>query len=205
MRTGILISLLAFGGVSLVARPGLGQSIRCGDRIVSVGDTAYELRQRCGPADETTVVRDFRVITVRNGEGLAARRGIDEDVEVLIYAGVSGDLLRIVEVRRGIVRSIRTGDRVTSRDRQGCGAATVLPRRATTGEVRLACGTPADVSRWIEDRAIQVDGQSFERQIEIERWVFDPGPGNLLRILQFENGRLVRTTTGRRSAARGRR
>lgn len=202
MRIGLLVVVLAFFATMLVARPGLGQSIRCGDRIVSVGETAYELKQRCGPPDQTTVVRDFRVITVRSGDGVAVRRGVDEDVQILIYAGVSGDLLRIVEVRRGIVRSIRTGDRVTSRAQRGCGAATVLPRRATTGEIRLACGEPVDVSRWFEERAVQIGGQTFERQIEIERWVFDPGPGNLLRILQFENGRLVRTTTGRRSAAR---
>ena len=199
MRTTIWAALAAL--VIVAPTAGHAQSIRCDKRVVSVGDTAYELTARCGPPDYRTVVRDFRAITVRDAEGNAVRQAVEEDVDVLTYAGRKGDLPRIISIRRGIIRSIRTGDRVQSTGETGC-TPEIFRQKITTGEVRLACGQPVDQSQWTEDRAIRIRGQTFRRKIQIQRWVFDPGPGRLLRILRFENGQLVDSSTGRRSPSK---
>ncbi|MEM7676385.1 MAG: DUF2845 domain-containing protein [Myxococcota bacterium] len=174
------------------------QSIRCDRRVVSVGDTAYELEARCGPPAHRSVVVDFRAVTVRDKRGNAVQQIVDEDVDVLTYAGVKGDLPRLVTVRRGIITSIRTGARVQSTADRGCAQA-VLRNGATLGEVQLACGRPIDRSRWSEERAVRIKGQTLRRRFQHVRWVYDPGPGRLLRILNFENGRLIDVRTGGRS------
>ena len=189
------------GATIVMAAPAQAQSIRCKNRIVSVGDTAYELRRRCGPAAHRSVVQDFRAVTVIDKQGNAVQQVVDEDVDVLTYPGERGDLTRIITVRRGAVASIRTVDRVVSDVARGCAYA-VLPRRATYGQVHMSCGEPFDRSRWTEERAIKIGGQIVRRRLQLERWVYDPGPGRLLRILEFENGRLVNQRTGRRSPSR---
>ena len=200
MRASLLWAVVA---VPVILAPSLGsaQAIRCNKRVVSVGDTAYELTARCGAPDHRTVVRDFRAVTVTGPDGNAVRQAVEEDVEVLTYSGRKGDLPRIVTVRRGVIRSIRTSDRVLSTGANGC-TPEIFPKKVTSGEVRLACGRPVDQSRWTEDRAIRVRGQIFRRAIQVEQWVYDPGPGRLLRILRFENGELVASSTGRRSPSK---
>ncbi len=185
----------------LLATSAHAQSIRCGRRIISVGDTAYELQQRCGRPAYRAVRQDFRAQTVIGPDGNAIQQVVDEPVQVLTYSGERGDLLRIIEVRRGIVTAIRIGPRVQSVNDPGC-ARSIVRSNATEGEVRMACGRPVDVSRWSEERAIKVGRQIVRRRVQIERWVYDPGPGQLLRILEFQNGRLVDTKTGRRSPSR---
>ena len=184
--------------MGLAAPSARAQSIRCDRRIVSVGEPAYVLERRCGPPDHRAVIPEFRAVTVRDARGNAIRQAVDEDIEILTYAGRGGDLMRIVTVRRGVVAAIRTADRVVSTDRAGCAIA-VLPRRATVGQIKMACGVPVDRRQWTEDRAVRIDGQTFRRRFQVEQWVYDPGRGRLLRFFRFENGRLVKVETGRRS------
>ena len=194
---GALVVVLLLGA----AEPSFGQSIRCGRRLVSVGDTAYELYARCGAPAHRARLTDFRTVTVFDEFGQAIRQGIEEDIDVLTYAGDRGDLIRTITVRRGVIDAIRTGERVRMAIGKNCPIA-AFRNRATYGEIRLACGAPVDRSSWVEDVAIQQFGQVFRRRVHFERWVYDPGPGSLLRIVEFRDGRLVRVTTGSRSPSK---
>lgn len=53
-------------------------------------------------------------------------------------------------------------------------------------EVRQSCGDPDHVDRW-EQR----QGPPYHAIPDIETWTYNRGPGRLLSILRFRNGRLV--------------
>jgi hypothetical protein len=68
----------------------------------------------------------------------------------------------------------------------------------TTAEVLMRCGPPIDVSRWYEELA--VGNEHAERYVLVpyERWIYNLGPHRFVRILTFENGRLIRQESGDR-------
>jgi len=81
-------------------------------------------------------------------------------------------------------------------------------------QVRNLCGSPDQTSQRVEVRTVRrwVEGRCqmtprgpvcgagyFEEvavQVVVEDWIYDLGPHNLIRFLTFEQGRLIRITTG---------
>jgi hypothetical protein len=78
----------------------------------------------------------------------------------------------------------------------------------TKFEVLSKCGEPA----WIEKRTVKKieshddDGSSAQRHhrdhrtlvvpVEVEEWTYNLGPGRLIQILTFENGKLMKVENG---------
>ncbi|MFO0722152.1 MAG: DUF2845 domain-containing protein [Myxococcota bacterium] len=175
---------LLLGLVLLAAGPAGAEGIRCGSRLVSEGDPAARLEDACGPPDHLErQVRSTRVAA------FPLERAVDEIIERWIYAGEDGRLMRLVEVRRGRVASIRTLG-VRGRGEDGC-PLQIFARPTTTGQVELACGAPDDRSAWTELRTIVSKGAAISRTIQHESWVYLLGGGRLLRVLEFEDGKLV--------------
>lgn len=81
-----------------------------------------------------------------------------------------------------------------------------------TYEVQKKCGDPDQVTERIERRTVRktaqrwVDGvvqevtEEEEVDVPVHEWVYDMGPHRLLRLLRFENEKLVRVATGRRGS-----
>jgi len=213
-------------GLGLLLTPGLAaaQSMRCDHRVISVGDTTLELRARCGAPDhvsqQTRLVAEGviaprtrhvastlgtagpdRLRRTRRGPGrgvVSDVRYVKEPVELWTYKGESGDLTRVVVIRRGKVYAIETLGRTEMTRNPNC--ERWVSRGTRTGTVRLSCGQPADVARWQEERVVtRADGFEARVLVEHERWTYDPGPGRFLRILHFVNGKLVKVETGGRS------
>jgi hypothetical protein len=83
---------------------------------------------------------------------------------------------------------------------------------ASRSEVRRKCGEPTDISRHTETRFLSqsiIDlptgekirvGQTTDSglvvTVEVEEWFYDFGPHQFTHELVFEDGRLVRITTG---------
>ena len=186
---------------ALLIAPGVAgaQSLRCEGRLVGVGDTAFQLRALCGAPDHVAVqpvLRAEGVIDPQLGNDLIYTQ---QEVELWTYVGGAGDLTRLVTVERGLVTNIQTLPRVVRDSDPGCERG--APRAgATSGEVRLRCGAPVDISTWTEER-VQRRPDGFERRWRVQRarWVYDLGPGRFLRILTFEGGRLLKVETGARS------
>jgi hypothetical protein len=69
-----------------------------------------------------------------------------------------------------------------------------------TFEVRQMCGEPDDQRVRQENRLIRIfqDGRLIEFlvQVEVEEWTYNLGPYRFIRILRFENDRLIRIETG---------
>ena len=95
--------------------------MRCEGKLVSEGDTQYEVRSRCGSPDQSTQRVEQRMV----------RRWVSAPCQ-----------------------------------------------RLPTGQVQ--CG-------YLEEQIVQVT---------VEEWLYDLGPHSLIRFLTFEQGRLVRVTTG---------
>lgn len=62
----------------------------------------------------------------------------------------------------------------------------LIDRGDGPAEVRAACGEPDYSDRW-EQRG----GPPYHAIPDVETWVYNPGPGRLVSILRFRNGRLL--------------
>jgi hypothetical protein len=89
-----------------------------------------------------------------------------------------------------------------------CGA-NIISVGARKSEVLRKCGEPASMEAW---EAVRYKGSLGSRPVlpdedlsrpflvkelvTIEEWEYNLGPGQFIRYLRFENGRLIRITTG---------
>lgn len=73
-----------------------------------------------------------------------------------------------------------------------------------TSRVRSLCGEPTDVVQRTETRARAVHrrgpggsivSDSVAVTVQLEQWTYDFGPSRFVRVLVFEDGRLVRIDT----------
>ncbi len=90
-----------------------------------------------------------------------------------------------------------------------CGSHLVL-RGDLQARVHALCGTPLQVQKRVEYRVVRsvvrypgahVRGAHIVEQsvpVMIEEWVYNRGPSQFMRIVTFENGRIVRIRTGGR-------
>lgn len=210
----IVTTLVAVGllfGTSVRA-----ESYRCGNRLVGVGDSALELKVRCGAPDHVEVREVVRTVGVSSPTvgvlqtGAANRQGVvvsqtplrqrvtqREVVEVWTYRGDGRRFARAITVRRGRVAAIQSLGPLDLPKDPGC-VKTLFDRGTRTGVVRLACGAPADVAQWQEEIELEVNGALVGQLQMHERWTYAPGSGRFLRILEFVDGRLASVKTGGR-------
>jgi hypothetical protein len=90
--------------------PALGDDIRCGNLLVSEGDTAERLRERCGVPTETRVERKLVPAVVwRDGRRIQVAGG-DREVTVEFWTYNLGPdrLMRQIKVEDGVVVEIKT-------------------------------------------------------------------------------------------------
>ena len=67
----------------------------------------------------------------------------------------------------------------------------------TTYDVLSRCGDPASADGREELRAIEIANGTFEsRMVIVEVWIYDFGPQTFTRLLEFENGKLVKIEAG---------
>jgi hypothetical protein len=77
-----------------------------------------------------------------------------------------------------------------------CGGA-LVDEGDSKAEVMIKCGEPDWKTRWSEDLVDAADS-AFRITSEKERWLYNLGPKRFIRILLFEDGRLVEVSTGER-------
>lgn len=186
-RWGLLLPLL------LVGQSAFATGLRCGSRLISEGDTGVALERACGAPDHIERRSHVAAAEVAPGATVVS----SEIVERWIYAGDGGELMRLVELRRGKISGIQTLA-VRGAPAGRC-AQLIFSAPTTTGQVELKCGEPDDRSAWRELRTVVVRGKSQSRVVERETWVYALGAGRLIRVLEFEDGKLVGSETGGRT------
>ena len=205
-----------FGLVLVPQSRAQAESLRCKSRLVSTGDTAYELRARCGAPNHVYARTELRAegFSLLQASSISRRRGRQtniivpgairqirytrEQVETWIYLLGPHDLSRVVTVRRGKVVDISTLGPLDLPNDPGCQRA-MFSSGDLEAMVYISCGEPDDRSAWEEEQEIAVGGFIERRLIQRQRWVYNPGRGNLLRVFEFANGRLLKVRTAGRS------
>jgi hypothetical protein len=189
-----LTAILLLSAASPIAA---AESLRCRTELITPGDTSFELLAACGEPDHK-----HRRTTVRTrdrlGPGVVESAHVYQEIETWTYAAAGGRMMRLVEIRQGQVTAIRS---IAVRDQGGDRCARAIFGQPTLiGQVELACGAPDDRSQWVEERVLRdKHGRERIQLVTHERWIIAPGPGMLLRIFEFENGKLVRESTGARA------
>ncbi len=166
------------------------ESLRCGPRLVSVGESALRVRALCGAPDAVHRRVSERLL----GTETAWRRETHE-IETWSYQPEPGGLSRILRFVDGRLRSIETGARHAGPEgrRDRCARGLFSPGTAAV-EIAATCGAPLDRRRWSEEVGVVGPGDAGVRavRVEHERWAVSAGPGRRVRWFVFESGRLVR-------------
>ena len=105
-----LCHLLLCAIVLSTAQPVRADDLRCGDRLVSEGDTAARVRERCGPPSETRVERKLVPPVIwRDGRRIRLPGG-DREIVVEFWTYNLGPdrFMRQLKLEEGVVVEIKT-------------------------------------------------------------------------------------------------
>jgi hypothetical protein len=189
-------SALAFMLFGLIAAfPAAAGTMRCNDKVVSLGETKAEVVMKCGePAS-----RDSRQEEVFEGAEGAGAKITTVIVDDWTYDFGPDSPLRFLTFRNNRLVGIREGGYGVPKP--GAGAAACeepFPDRgASRIEVAGKCGEPSWKDIRQEETFRSLDGDSAKKITEtVEEWTYNLGPDRLIRIFEFRNGKLLRVRTG---------
>jgi hypothetical protein len=173
------------------------QTLRCGDKVVSAGDTKAEVVMKCGePAGKDSHSEE---IIEKIDENAKRKVKVTVTIDEWTYNLGPDTLIRILTFTNGKLVNIREG-----------GYGSVNPRTpetrcderypdigATKAEVQLKCGDPSWKENRTEEILENIDAETKRKvTVSIEEWTYNFGPGKLIRIFRFKNNRLVNVKTG---------
>ncbi len=191
---------LAFAALLLFAAESTAlaaSSLRCEDRVISLGQSTFQVRSLCGEPIHVEATTETRVVRRRLPDDKVVERSITVPIERWTYSRGPNSLVRSLIFENGNLVEIKTEGLAPEGEPSllNC-EKSVHSKGDTTGEVLLRCGPPADVTRWYEEVAIGDEGQERFVLVPYERWIYNFGPHRFLRILTFKGGRLNRQETG---------
>jgi hypothetical protein len=162
----------------------------CGSRLVSVGDSRAEVFFKCGEPewkDRRTLEQIERV-----AEDRWVRRFVD--IEDWIYNFGPNKFVRILTFQENTLRDVQTlGYGYNASDRKpGKQCLNDIKIGARKPEVIVKCGRPSFVDTFEEEHLKKTEtGGLFRFNVNIDQWTYDFGPNQFMRVLTFENGKLV--------------
>jgi hypothetical protein len=183
-------------------------SLRCDGGIVSTGDSKLDLVAKCGwPAlREERTGEHVTVLRERRGP-FTTKRTVSATSERWTYDFGPRRFIEIVRLELGRVVGVERGG--YGYERAAAAGPPALPRARCAArfhegesayEVLARCGEPAfrdarlDVrTRILEDGSVL---QADSVDVTVELWTYDFGSSTFVRLLTFEDGRLVRIETG---------
>ncbi len=169
------------------------ETMRCGNRLVSVGDTKAEVVARCG----TPAWRDRWTEKLIADFGEAAEQRISTARELWLYNFGPREFVRLLTFENGRLVNVDTGEHgyLEGKTATRCDV-NLLPDGLTQIEVLQRCGQPFFTDSRTQENLYSID-EHTRRLIEqrVDEWTYNLGPNHFMRILVFENGRLVDTRT----------
>jgi hypothetical protein len=180
--------------LSLACLPQAAMAFSCPDGFVSTGETLYAVRVKCGEPNFWDQRLEQTRITDRNGRSLELSRTVDE----WTYDFGPDRLVTTLVFHDGRLRDIRTGSYggvALPRDDQ---RPPLLNLGDTLATVLLRWGEPTFSEQYDKVRIYYgARDQRIERSVRQDILTYDLGPRRLVRVLVFENGKLVeqKTTT----------
>lgn len=208
----LMLPILALTGT---ARAGEEESIRCPGGIVSRGDLKLDLLGKCGEPALREVARAEEVGVVRREppDGKEVRSRVVTSLRELsalerwTYDFGRSQFIRIVTLGGGRVRSVSTGGRgyaeEPSRERRPLPISTcdygVIAVGDEAYELLRRCGEPATRDVRLLERALETSegGETVQRSVTVpvEIWAYHFGPSTLTRVVELEDGKVVRVET----------
>jgi hypothetical protein len=169
-------------------------ALRCEGRVVSPGDHAFQVRERCGQPFWTE--RYVEVLIA--GERGPLERRVEREIEAWYYNFGPNQLMRRLSfVDRRLVRedSLGYGYR---RLGEHCDLDALLPGMSD-GEIVARCGEPASRERRYADRTVRDEfGNARLRVIRHEEWIYVPEGARAARLLTLSDGSLIQVERLRR-------
>lgn len=185
-------------------------SLRCGNALVSVGDSKLDLLGKCGrPALEEQQPRELGASYRDRESGSGWRHRSLGAVDRWTYDFGTGSFIQIVTLELGKIVRIEQGGR-------GYGLApggpppriprarcepSALQEGHSTFDALARCGEPAVREARTEERTF-VQGlpggarERLSRSVLVEVWIYDFGSRTLTRHVVFEDGKIARVETG---------
>jgi hypothetical protein len=191
-KAWINLSLIVF----VLGLADVAWALTCSGGIVSLGESTAEVNIKCG--DPTIWEQRTEESNVRDGDGrwFHQTRTIDEwiydfgphrFVQTLIFQ--DGNLVKISSGDYGKGQSSSKSDRIG-----------IINLGNSKAQVILKWGEPTYSEQHPVERSIfGSQGEVLQQTVTVERLTYDFGPNRLIRILTFENGKLV----GNRTAGYG--
>lgn len=184
---------------SLLVSPALqaNDTLRCGGRLVSLGDDRAQVRAVCG---EPALVDPWDA-------GQTQFPGVPQVIEEWTYNFGSRQLVQVLRFSNDRLRVITTDGYGFSRLPDGNCAPEVITPGMSKFRLLIQCGEPQSTEAFhILAPPRQADGNydypGFRMgqvvQVYRERWVYNFGPRLLQRHLTLENGRVVEVREGDR-------
>ena len=183
-------------------------AMRCGSKIVSVGDRKIEVVARCGEPswkEERAEETEERVFRSGEHKSLLDERSVVTTIEEWVYNFGPTQLLYFLRFRNGVLSDIETGGYGYTEGRPAdpgvqCTSESLAKGRRKVEVIRY-CGEPASVDVREEERARTVFDKRSKRTTElrktvtVEEWTYNFGPNRLLYVFTFENGKVVDVKT----------
>ena len=188
-----LLLLMAVAGHTAAAG---SDTLRCGNRLVSVGDNKAEVLIKCGPPTWKDAWTERHISNIDTPGELR----VSVDRERWVYNLGHHSFLRFLLFKNGRLVKITTGDYGfdgTPSTKQ-CDSGELQPG-ISQYEILQRCGEPAFKDSREEEVLTAVDAHTSNVTVKhIDEWTYNFGPNKFLRILKFENGELVEVETGDR-------
>ena len=197
MQTAIYCIVLALVLPSEAASASSSGSLRCGNDLVSVGNTKAEVIIKCGAPDW----KDDWTNEIINNVNTADELRVSVDRERWVYNFGPNSFLRFLLFENGRLINISTGGYGYDEKHPAIKPCDgdEIKTGLTQFEILQRCGQPFFKDTRREERLVNVD--DFTKRLIINRvdeWTYNFGPNRFLRILKFENGELVDIKTGDR-------
>lgn len=173
---------------------GAALALRCGDQLVSLGDSKVEVSAKCGEP----MLRTQHNESVEETDGTTKHRFTKSIDEWTFNFGPS-EFIYFLRFENGQLADLRSGGYGSAKGSSldSCRHGQLLSMGDSIGEALLKCGEPA-LKEQREDKIIETVSNKTKRResVVINDWTYNFGPKNFLYFLRFENGRIKEITTG---------
>ena len=172
-------------------------AFRCGNNLVDVGDTKFDVLKKCGEPDYKQNWGE-EVIGTQSDNNV---RKVFNNIEEWTYNQGSYNFVRVLKFRNSELIDIETRGYgssgppsvVTSCDEK------VVSIGDTVAQVISKCGEPALKDSKQEEIVENIDiGLRSKIFVLVEEWTYNFGPNRFVEILTFRNGRLEKIEKGSR-------
>lgn len=173
---------------------GAALALRCGDHLVSIGDSKVEVGAKCGEP----MLRSQHNEWVEEMDG-ASKRRITKSIDDWTFNFGPTDFIYFLRFENGKLADLRSGGYGSAKGSSvdSCRHGQLLSVGDSMGEAFLKCGEPV-LKEQREDKIIEAVNNKTKRResVVIDDWTYNFGTNNFLYFLRFENGRIKEITTG---------